>query len=171
VSPAFVQDIAFVVVNGAAPNSTPVPTPTAAATNTPPPAATNTPVPSATSTPVPTAIATQQPGGTSFTTTASAAPSTVWRGNTVSITTSVKSATASNAVIDLEVFDASGTRVFQKAWDAQSFTAGQTQNYTATWSVPQSTARGSYTIKVGVFSLGWTQMYAWNDSAGKINVK
>ena len=28
-----------------------------------------------------------------------------------------------------------------------------------------------YPWAVSVFSLGWTQMYAWNDSAGKINVK
>jgi len=106
----------------------------------------------------------------SFTTSAVENPASVARGASVGITATVKSATALNALIDLEVYDASGNKVFQKFWDNQAFSAGQTRTFAATWAVPASQRTGGYTVKIGVFAPGWASMYTWNDSAGTFSV-
>jgi hypothetical protein len=82
----------------------------------------------------------------------------------------VKSATASSAVIDVEVYDASGTKVFQQFWNNQAFTAGQTRTFNSSWSVPLTAMPGTYTVKVGVFSSGWTTLYTWNNTAAVFTV-
>jgi uncharacterized protein YfaS (alpha-2-macroglobulin family) len=82
----------------------------------------------------------------------------------------VTSATTTNALVDIEVYDPSGTRVFQRYYDNQSFTAGQTNTFSAAWTVPNTAATGTYTVRVGVFSPGWGTMYDWNDSAARFSV-
>ena len=147
----------------------PPPTATPASTATARP--TSTPTKKPTSTRVPTATPTRQPALPSYTSSAGVSPSTVAQGSTVSITASVKSTTATNAVIDLEVHDASGVKVFQQIWDAQSFIAGQTTSYLAKWTVPVTAQKGAYTVKIGVFSIGWAKLYHWNDSASTLTVQ
>jgi len=146
-----------------APPSTPTAVPTSAATALP----TSTPTSRPTNTPTPT----QQPAQPSYTSSAGVSPSTAPAGTQVSITAAVKSITASNALIDLEVYDASGAKVFQQAWDNQSFTAGQTTSYSAKWAVPATSAKGVYTIKIGVFATGWTRLYSWNNGASTLTVQ
>jgi hypothetical protein len=73
-------------------------------------------------------------------------------------------------LVDVEVHDASNAKVYQQAWDAQAFSAGQTRTYTATWAVPASAAAGPYTVKIGLFSAGWTTLYYWNDAAAAVTV-
>lgn len=41
----------------------------------------------------------------------------------------------------------------------------------ASWKVPSNAAKGTYVVKVGVFSPGWGTMYAWNDRAVTFTVK
>jgi hypothetical protein len=106
----------------------------------------------------------------SYTTSASASPSTVAPGGSTSVTASVKSSTASTVLVDLEVYNSSGTKVFQQFWDNQSFSAGQTRTFSASWAVPTSTATGSYTIDVGIFSPGWGSLLSWNGAAGGLTV-
>jgi hypothetical protein len=154
-----------------APTQTPQPptnTPVAQPTNTPvvPPTATtvpNTPVPPtsvpATNTPVP-------PGPQHSFTSAGAA-----RGTTVNVNASVKSVSAEPVLVDVEVYSPGGTKVFQQAFDNQSFAAGQTKSYTAQWAIPANAATGRYTVKVGVFSPGWGTFYNWNPDAGTITVQ
>jgi hypothetical protein len=88
----------------------------------------------------------------------------------VSISASVASATASSALIDVEVYDSSGALVLQNFWDQQAFSAGQTRTYTASWSVPQSARTGTYTVKIGIFSPGWGTLYNWNNQASVFSV-
>lgn len=106
----------------------------------------------------------------SFTTVASSSPASVARGATSSITTLARSATASKALIDVEVYNSAGVRMFQQYWDNQTFTAGETRSVQADWTVPASLPAGTYTIKVGVFESGWASVYNWNDAAGAITV-
>jgi hypothetical protein len=142
--------------------------PTATPTATTLPATpTRTPTPGTTATSTATAAATAQP---SFTTSASVTPNSVAAGGTATITAAVTSATAMTALVDLEVYDPGGAKVFQQAYDNQSFTAGQTRSYSPAWSVPTSAVSGQYTVKIGVFSPGWGTLYAWNDSAGQFSV-
>jgi hypothetical protein len=146
-------------------------TPTLVPTNTPTARPTNTPTPLPVNTATPVATSTQAPVQRSYTTSASASPATATRGtSTVSIQASVKSATASSALIDVEVYNASGALVSQRVWDAQAFTAGQTRTFTTTWAVPLTASPGTYTIKVGVFSPGWGTLYSWNNQAGTFGV-
>jgi hypothetical protein len=105
-----------------------------------------------------------------YTTSATANPTTVARGATTTITVVVKSASATKLLVDLEVYSSSGQKVFQQAWDNQSFTAGQQRTYSAAWTVSTSAATGTYSIKVGLFSPGWGTLYNWNNSAGQISV-
>ena len=74
---------------------------------------------------------------------------------------------ARTALIDVEVYDRSGRKIFQKFWDDQSFTAGQVRQLTTPWT---SEAAGAYTVKVGTFSPGWGSLIQWNDTAGAVTV-
>ncbi len=87
-----------------------------------------------------------------------------------SITASVKSTAAATAVVDLEVYDPTGTKVYQQAWENQSFAAGQTNTFGATWSVPVGALPGAYKVKIGVFATGWSSLLQWNDSAAAFTV-
>jgi hypothetical protein len=131
---------------------------------------TNTPTPVTTSTPAATATGTQSTTA-SYTTSASASPSSVAQGTSTSLTASVTSSAAATALVDLEVYDTAGTKVFQQAWDNQSFTAGQTRTFSAPWQVSTTAATGTYTLALGVFSPAWGTLYSWNASAGALTVK
>src|SRR5579859_588600 len=120
--------------------------------------------PTSTPTATPTQVA------SSWTTSATAAPSSVAQGASTSLTASVKSSSATTALVDLEVYNSSGTKIWQTWWDNQSFSAGQTRTFSATWQVPTSTATGAYSLTVGVFSPGWTVLESWNTSAGGLSV-
>ncbi len=157
-------------INPATSTPTPVPTSTTTPTRTPTAILTNTPTAVPTKTSVATATPTGVPAQPAYTSGATVSPSTVARGGSASITTNVKSATASTVVIDTEVYDARGTRVFQKAWDSQVFTAGQTRGFNTLWAVPTTLAAGTYTVKVGVFAPGWTTLYNWNNQAAVFTV-
>lgn len=91
-------------------------------------------------------------------------------GSGEALTATVKSATAMSALVDMEVYDPTGQRAYQQVWDNQPFSAGQTRNYTNTWTIPSGQMTGTYTLKVGVFGAGWSQMYTWNDSAAQFAV-
>jgi hypothetical protein len=82
----------------------------------------------------------------------------------------VTSATAGTALIDLEVYGPNGQRVFQAYHDGQSFAAGQRREFGDAWTVPGNAPGGTYTLKVGVFSSGWGQLYSWNNQAAQFQV-
>ena len=81
------------------------------------------------------------------------------------MTVSVRSSTASNVLVDLEIYDSSGAKVFQQFWDNQTFSAGQTRTYSATHSVPLTARTGTYTVSIGIFGPGWSSFIAWNGQA------
>ena len=102
-----------------------------------------------------------------FTDTATASPGTVEANSPVTITetaTDTGSAT-SGALIDCEIYNSSGTQVFQQDTTSQTFSAGQSRQYTYTWT-PSST--GTYTVKVGVFSANWASNYVYNSTAARL---
>ncbi|MDZ4717642.1 MAG: hypothetical protein SH847_04170, partial [Roseiflexaceae bacterium] len=117
------------------------------------------------------ALALPQPAlAASFTTRASAAPLNPQPGTTVTITSVIKSAEATNVLIDLEIYRADGQKAFQQAWDNQAFAAGQSRSYRSTWVVPAGTVAGAYAIKIGVFSPGWSALKHWNNTAGQLTI-
>jgi hypothetical protein len=104
-----------------------------------------------------------------YTTEAGVTPATVAPGGTTTVALQVTSAAAGTALVDVEVVGAAG-KVFQRYFDAQSFTAGQARTYSVPWATTTATAPGSYTVKVGVFAPGWTSLRHWNNAAATINV-
>lgn len=109
----------------------------------------------------------------------SASPDPVNRGATTTITTSVTNTgtTASGIIIDMEIYDAAGVKVNQgtpsgqQYTPGQSFAAGETKTYQWFWTVPSSQAPGAYTVKLGVFSDHWSQLYLWNNNATTLNIQ
>jgi uncharacterized protein YfaS (alpha-2-macroglobulin family) len=94
----------------------------------------------------------------------------VRRGSTETLTVSVTSGSTRSALVDIEIYAPNGAKVYQTYFDAQSFTTGVTKKYTATWRLPANAALGTYTVRVGVFSVGWGTLYHWNNSAGTFRV-
>ena len=111
-----------------------------------------------------------QPGaGASFTDTATASPASVAVNSPVTITETAKDtgSATSGALIDCEVYNSSGTMVFQNYTTGQTFSAGQSQQYTYTWT---PTTAGTYTVHVGVFSANWASNYVYNSNAASVTV-
>jgi hypothetical protein len=105
------------------------------------------------------------------TTSATAAPATASPGQTVALSTSVKSsATANNMIIDLELYTSAGQKVGQSYYQGQNFTSGQTRPYSYSYKIPSGTASGRYTLMVGVFTAGWSSDVYWNSSAASFTV-
>jgi hypothetical protein len=105
-----------------------------------------------------------------FTTSGTAAPSTVPQGSPVTVTADVTSTAAATVLVDIEIYSAGGTQVFQRAIDRQAFAAGQERTFPVTWTVPAGTAPGVYTVRIGLFSPGWGIVYTWNSNAGQFTV-
>jgi hypothetical protein len=105
-----------------------------------------------------------------FDTAASASPAAVTPGGTTTVAVAVTTTggTLTNGIVDLEIFNAGGTRVLQQYWSGQTLTSGTTANFSYAWTAP-STA-GTYTVKVGVYGAAWTPQYAWNAAADTIRV-
>jgi hypothetical protein len=112
------------------------------------------------------AALTQPPG---FTTTASALPVSVARGNTVAITANVTSANAIGVLVEVVVRDPTHNQVHQQVFDNQIFTAGQQRSFPVSWPVPNTAATGTYTVQVGVFPPGGGTLYHYNN-AGQFTV-
>jgi hypothetical protein len=120
--------------------------------------------PTSTTTP-PTGTSTPPTGNTSvngsFTVSGDVSPNpgVVNQSMTLSPTVAI-SGTASNVIVDVEVYNSSNTQVFQKFFEGESFTTNQSKNYSIPWT-PTNT--GTYKMTVGVFNNNWTQNYIWNE--------
>jgi len=102
----------------------------------------------------------------------SAMPNPVARGHTETIQTQVCSGSgATNVLIDLEIYDSSGTKVAQTIFAGQNFIPGESKSYTWPYAVPASLPAGLYTVKVGVFSSTWSILYTWNNQAATFTVQ
>jgi hypothetical protein len=107
---------------------------------------------------------------TKWVSSARVSPAQVARGGTVAITASVTSPGARTVLVDLEVHNAADQMVGQRFWDQQTFAKGQTRQYQWAWTVPSSLAPGEYTVKIGVFGVGWESIRSWNDDAAAFEV-
>ena len=101
-----------------------------------------------------------------------ASPNPVARRHWLTVGTSVTAAAAaSGIVVDLELYNAAGTRVAQQVYGGQGFTAGQSRSYSWRWRVPGSLAPGTYTVKVGVYDATASTVYSWVDRAATVQVQ
>jgi len=159
-----------------APSATMTATPSATMTATP--SATMTAAPSATMTAAPSATMTAAPSATTAPASlavtinsVAASPATAPQGGTTSfVATVTTNAALANAIVDVELYDGTGARVYQTYQDNVSFIAGAPRTITVPWTVPAVLPAGTFTLKVGVFGAGWAPLYAWNDAAATLAV-
>jgi hypothetical protein len=102
---------------------------------------------------------------------ASVLPATVSPGQTVNIQVSVQPSAAENdMLVDLELYNAAGTKVGQNYFQGQNFSAGQSVSYSWNYRVPAGAVFGTYTLKAGVFTAGWAADPYWNGSVASFAV-
>jgi endoglucanase len=88
--------------------------------------------------------------------------------NPLSINTSVQlSSYISDGIIDVEIYNSSGNKVFQQFFDHQNINSNQAVNFASSWT--PNTA-GNYQVKVGVFTSNWSSNPYWQDNATSFNV-
>lgn len=99
-------------------------------------------------------------------------PDPITPGATTTITTSVKNSgsLASGIIVDMEVFNSAGTRVFQQYTPGNNFGSGESKTFQWFWSTPANQAAGTYTVKIGVFTDHWVTLLLWNNSADTFSV-
>ncbi len=145
-------------------SSLPGPTPVASATAAAIVAATAPSIPSPTVTPPASAAP-------SVTVHGSIAPVEVVAGDTTQLNAVVESNQAlSEALVDVEVYDAAGAKIYQTDRTLSAPQAGTGQTVSIAWTVPITTTPGRYTLKIGVFGAGWSPLYTWNNAAGDVTV-
>jgi hypothetical protein len=76
-------------------------------------------------------------------------------------------AAAQSMLVDVELYSDKGEKVMQKFYENQAFSAQEQKKYDVTWTPGNS---GTYSLKVGVFSGGWTTNYLWNNAADTVVV-
>lgn len=103
-----------------------------------------------------------------FTSSATASPNPVVQNVSTTITATVKCTANSltNGTVEIIALDPNGDTVLTKSFTAQSFTANQTQTYTAALT---PTLVGTYTLEVVVTS-ATGQQWSMNSTAGSITV-
>ncbi|MBI2765297.1 MAG: hypothetical protein HYX53_05205 [Chloroflexi bacterium] len=153
----------------------PTATPTKPATSTPttvPPTATPTRAPAQAT---PTATATQPPPTNipaQWLTTASTSVATLAAGQRVAAQAFVTAPKSGTYLIDVEIYGPSGEKMYQKWFDKTNLAAGQRQGFSVPWTIPAGAPKGTWTVKIGVFSPGWSSLIAWdNDTGGTFTVR
>ena len=71
-------------------------------------------------------------------------------------------AAVSSAIVDIEIYDASGTLLHQEFFENQDWNSGETKSYVTLWTPPNV---GPYFVKVGIFGAGWSSLLFWEDNA------
>lgn len=105
-----------------------------------------------------------------FITSVIAASSAVKSGQRVSLNAIVTAQTTQNILVNLEIFDSAGERIFQQFTDHQPVTAGEAKTVPFVWDVPATQASGTYTVSLGIFKAGWVRQLAWHDAATTVTI-
>jgi hypothetical protein len=108
-----------------------------------------------------------------FTSSATAIPSTIASGGTSNISASVTdtgSAGLTNGIVEIQIFNQSGSAVATTYWTGQNFSGGQNIPYQYSLRSTSGLAAGVYTVAIGVFNSTWSTNYYWNGSAASITV-
>jgi hypothetical protein len=92
-------------------------------------------------------------------------------GGTEDLHTTVTTSDAlTGAIVDFEVYDATGAKVHQTFQTGVTFAAHVPQTFGDTWAVPASQAPGTYTLKIGIFGANWRPTYAWDNTGASFTV-
>jgi hypothetical protein len=111
------------------------------------------------------------PGAPSFASTSTVEPAAATAGSAVTINARFTSATATAAIVGVEVFAPGGTTLaYQKWFENENFAAGETRAYNVGWFVPAAATPGAYTVNLRAFSPGWKTLWGAKASAAQFSV-
>ena len=99
-------------------------------------------------------------------------PATVTAGSAAAITITVRAGSSAlgNAIVYLQVFDASGAALSSTSFTGVNLAANASTSFT--WQYPTTaTTSGTFTVKSGVFGPNWTPTLQWNDTAATFKVQ
>jgi hypothetical protein len=71
-----------------------------------------------------------------------------------------------NVIVDIEIYDQSGAKIFQKPFEGENISPSNPGHYSVSWT---PSVAGSYTLKLGIFKSDWTLNYYWNDNVLTMN--
>jgi hypothetical protein len=75
---------------------------------------------------------------------------------------------ATNAIVDLEIYDSTGSKVAQAS---MPLPAGESHALSWAYTVRDDSPAGTYTVRLGVFSADWTILYQWDSQAATFEVE
>lgn len=87
---------------------------------------------------------------------------------TIEVEASNLGGTAHAAIVDMEIKDSAGAKIFQRFTCDQKISSGKAKTYTYTW-IPS--VAGTFTVGAGVFGQGWQSKYIFQDALAAITVK
>jgi hypothetical protein len=67
-------------------------------------------------------------------------------------------------IVDVEIYNSSGTQIAQQFYQNQNITSTAT-SYQVTWTPPQD---GQYSLKAGIFTANWQSNIDWNNSVATL---
>ena len=108
-----------------------------------------------------------------FSSSATAVPSTIASSGTSSISAAVTDTGTtglSNAIVEVQIFNQAGSAVATTYWTGQNFNAGQSIPFAYSWTPGGGTPAGTYNVAIGVFNSTWSYNYYWNGGAATITV-
>jgi hypothetical protein len=97
-------------------------------------------------------------------------PTYLTPGQTIEFHQDAVSRNATNVLVDFEVYDSDGQKVWQSSLDNQSLSANTVASFSVSYAVPNELPAGQYTLKTGAFAPGGSSRYAWADTAGSFVV-
>ena len=107
------------------------------------------------------------PAAPTFTSTASASPSSIYDNgsSTITVTVTDTGSALSDGNVELSIQNSSGTVEATNNWTGVNLAAGGKATYSYTFSPstlsPALTTPGTYQLEVGVFNTAWTTDYSW----------
>jgi hypothetical protein len=102
---------------------------------------------------------------------AGADPGDAGGGQDVTVHQDFTPSTDATLLVDFELYDGQGNKVWQAFHDNMPFVGGAGSTDFVVFTIPGDLPAGQYTFKTGVFSAGWGTLYAWNDNAGTLTVE
>lgn len=100
-------------------------------------------------------------GGYALTASVPSAPVAVNAATEFTFEVTNSGANLSDALVDFEIYNTAGQKVFQKFFEHQTLATNQKQTYKAQWTAP---ATGEYKIKAGIFTANWAANPSWHDN-------
>ncbi|MGE5701675.1 MAG: hypothetical protein ACM32O_04025, partial [Clostridia bacterium] len=104
-----------------------------------------------------------------FTSSATATPSTVLPGEAVTVDAAVTATVGMDALVEINLLDPAGAKVASKE-ETKTFGTQQAEHVALGWTVPTDAVTGKYKVEVNVWNQDRSQSYHLNPSAGMVTV-